>query len=452
MLKKLEIVEPVRAKVRNLFADQGFSEILTGSLYSIVARMVSTALGFITTMVVARFYGAEILGILAVVTSLLALTTVFTILGTSTSILRLIPEHTAKYSTSSAFHAYRKTQFFVFASSIVIGVALFLLSDLVAKSFFSKPDWSFLFTLAAVSVVFKSLMQLNTEAVRGLRLIKTFAFMQVLPGLSMLLLLVTAMNLTNDAHLPVYAQFTAWAVTAVVGIGVMHWNFKIRMLPEGPVHPTSLGDILKLSFPMLLSATMTLVIAQTGVIILGMYRTEAEVGFFFVAIKLSTLTILVLSAINSMAAPKFSELFHTGQTDEVFRVAKKSTKLIFWSTAPILLALVLLGKPLLKFAFGPEFAAAYIPLILLVGGQFVNSISGSTGIFMNMTGHQTAFRNIMLASAVLNLTLNLALIPRYGSVGAALAAAITVSSWNACTLLFIRLRYGRTIGYFPLVN
>jgi O-antigen/teichoic acid export membrane protein len=151
-----------------------------------------------------------------------------------------------------------------------------------------------------------------------------------------------------------------------------------------------------------------------------------------------------------MVAPKFSELFHAGKIADLFYVAKRSAKLIFWTTVPILLGLLVLGKSLLVSVFGPEFALAYPSLVCLVLGQAVNSISGSTGHFMNMTGHQSNLRNIMMIAAVNNVVLNLILIPFVGIFGAALAAMASVSLWNVWTLIFIKRKYGETTGYFPV--
>jgi O-antigen/teichoic acid export membrane protein len=227
--------------------------------------------------------------------------------------------------------------------------------------------------------------------------------------------------------------------------------FKQKMSPGETVHPMPVRQILSISLPMLMTATMSFVIGQTGVIMLGMFRPEADVGYYSIAVHLASLTTFVLSAINTMAAPKFSELFHTGKIDELFYVARKSTKLIFWTTTPILVFLILLGKPLLTILYGPEFSVAYWAMFFLVLGQFVNSISGSTGYFMNMTGHQNIFRNVMLITALLNVTLNLVLIPQFGIIGAALTAMFCYVLWNSLLLLYIKIKYGRTIGYFPFI-
>jgi O-antigen/teichoic acid export membrane protein len=191
--------------------------------------------------------------------------------------------------------------------------------------------------------------------------------------------------------------------------------------------------------------------SQTGVIMLGMFRSEQEVGYYSVAVKLATLTTFMLAAINSMSASKFSELFCTGQIDDLFFVAKKSAKLIFWTTTPILLCLVLFGKFIISILFGKEFIAAFPAMIFLAIGQFANSISGSTGMFMNMTKHQKVFRNIMLLATIINIVVNLLLIPSVGIIGAGIAAMVSTGFWNSVTLLYIKRTYGKLVGYVPFL-
>jgi O-antigen/teichoic acid export membrane protein len=441
----------IKQKFQNLISDQKFSEIFTGSVWALSARVLSTGFGLVASIIIARFYGADVVGIVAVIQSFLLLATIFTVLGTQTSLLRLIPEHLVKYSPTSAFRVYRKTQFMVIGVSVATGTLFFLFADLIAARVFSKPHLSFYFALASIFVVFKSLMLLNTQAVRGLRLIRVFALMQMLPQGFNLLLLVSLGLLWPSKDVPVYAILGGFAMTGILGWFIMEYEFRQKMQPQDTVHPMPARGILSISLPMLMTHAMTFVIGQTGVIMLGMFRTEAEVGYYSIAVKLATLTAFILSAVNSMAGPKFSELFHSDKMDELFYIAKKSAKLIFWTTAPILLGFVTLGRPVLHIAFGQEFTVAYPALVLLVMGQFVHSISGATGLFMNMTGNQNVFKNIVLAAAVTNICVNLLLIPPYGIYGAAIAAMVSFMSWNITTLIYIKMKFGRTTGYFPKI-
>lgn len=444
------MIKFLKRKFHNLISDEKFSEILTGSTWALSSHVLGVGLGLIASIIIARFYGATILGIVAVLNSFLILATIITMLGTNTSILRLIPEHLVKYSPTSACKVCRKTQYLVLGCSVVIGALLFFGADLISATVFSKPHLSFYFALAAVFIVFKSLMLLNTQAVRGLRLIRAFAFMLIMPqGFNLMLLLLLGLLLSRR-DVPVYAQLCAYALTGILGWAIMEYAFKRRMAPHDTVHTMPAREILSISLPMLMTGAMNFIIAQTGVIMLGMFRSEAEVGYYAIAVKLATLTAFILQAINSVAGPKFSELFHAGKMDELFYVAKKSAKLIFWTTSPILLGFVVLGKPILNIAFGNAFSVAYPALVLLVIGQFVHSISGATGLFMNMTGNQTVFRNIMLVAALINIGINLVLIPGYGIYGGAVAAMVSLMCWNIATLIYIKMRFGKTTGYFPL--
>ncbi|WP_459938082.1 flippase [Desulfonatronum parangueonense] len=437
-------------RLKNLFLDKNFSEILTGSAWALGAKVIATALGLVSSMIIARLYGPETLGIVAVIQSFLLFATLFTLLGTNTSILRLIPEHLAKYSPSSASAVYRKVLLLVLSTSMVAGGVLFIGSDFVSRVIFSKEHLRFYFALASVFIVCNSLMLLTQQSVRGLRLIRAFALMQLMPQLSKLLILLLLTFIMFHQDNPVYALMGSYAVTAIIGLWIMHHVFYGKVQSSDVRHELPLRKILTVSFPMLMAATMTFIIGETGVLMIGIFRPEAEVGYYSIAVKLATLSSFVLTAINSMAAPKFSELFHSNRIEELFAIAKKSSKLIFWTTTPILLFFIFLGKPVLQTIFGEPFSAAYPALVLLILGQFVNSISGATGYFMNMTGHQKVFRNIVFIAAMLNIGLNILLTPTYGLYGAAIAAMVSTMTWNIVTLVYIKSRFGKTTGYFPL--
>ncbi|WP_321492486.1 flippase [uncultured Desulfobacter sp.] len=441
----------IKKKYHNLVSDQKFTEILTGSVWALSARVIATALGLAFSVIVARLYGADVVGILAVINSFLMLATIFTVLGTPTSILRLIPEHLAKYSPTSAFKVYRKTQYMVIGISLVTGAVFYFGANLIADKVFSKPHLSYYFALASVFIVFQSIMQLNTEAVRGLRLIKLFALMQLLPQTFNLIFLISVGLFWPAKDGPVYAVLFGFATTGIIGWFIMEFAFKKRMQPADNVSHMTGSAILSISLPMLMTATMAFLIGQTGVLMLGMFRSEAEVGYYAIAVKLAYLTSFVLNAVNSMAGPKFSDLFYTHKMDELFHVAKKSAKLIFVTTTPILLCLMIFGKSILGKIFGQEFAIAYPALMLLVMGQFVNSVAGSSGTFLNMTGNQKIFRNIMIIAAGLNIGLNLWLIPSLGINGAAFTAMISLCFWNLTTLAYMKIKFGKTTGYFPIL-
>jgi O-antigen/teichoic acid export membrane protein len=103
-------------------------------------------------------------------------------------------------------------------------------------------------------------------------------------------------------------------------------------------------------------------------------------------------------------------------------------------------------------AFGQEFIIAYPAVVILSIGQLVSAMCGSTGVFMNMTGNQKMYRNILIVTSVANIILNFLFIPSFGIYGAAIVSMLSTAGWNIFTLFFIKNKYGFNIGFFPFLS
>jgi len=201
---------------------------------------------------------------------------------------------------------------------------------------------------------------------------------------------------------------------------------------------------------MLLSSSLALIMGLTDTIMLGMFRTEEEVGIYNIALKLSMITSITLMAINTIAAPKFAEFWGKKDLDGLAKVAQQSTKLIFWTSFPVLILFLFFPKPILG-VFGEEFKTGALALIILTIGQFVNAAAGSVGYILNMTGKQKFVQNIIFIGALINIILNYLLIPIFGIIGAALASAVSMIFWNI--MFSIKVKYIlKTWIFYPKFN
>ena len=435
-------------KTRRLLRDEHFGEILLGTIFSLGGKVAAVAFGLGLNLFVARVYGAESLGVLAIIISVTTIASLFALGGADMAIMKLVPEHFTRYSPRSAWRVFRKLLGLVLAhSAVVVGVLWFAAGPL-AERVFEKPYLADLLRLCAVFVAFYAVERICIEALRPLKAIKLYPVAQFLHFAVHLGLLVVVTTWGRDPYNPVYAYFATSGLLALVMLGVVATLFLRRVEPGQPSGPASYRTIYDLSLPMLMTTSMAVIIGNTDVVMLGAMRTEAEVGIYQIAVKVGMLASFVLNAINAMAAPKFSELYHAGKHDELIEVTRQSTRLIFWTTAPII-AVIILGGPWLLAIFGEEYVAGYGALVLLGMGQFINAISGSVGYYLSMTGAHKAFRNIVTVGALVNVFLNGLLIPRWGLEGAAFASMVALASWNLASVVYIRLKYGFLILYLP---
>ena len=88
--------------------------------------------------------------------------------------------------------------------------------------------------------------------------------------------------------------------------------------------------------------------------------------------------------------------------------------------------------------FDPSFVAAY-PLLLIIGfGALVDAISGPNSYLMQMTSYEKDYLKIMVVCYACVLIVQFLLIPRFGSLGAAIASSLGVVMWNLWSITVLR--------------
>ena len=446
----MKLVAIIRNRVAIIKSDNDFGEIFSGSILAMISKVFATLIGLAASVLIARYYGAETLGVLALIESYFAIVTVFTLMGTNTSILRLIPEYSIKYSPFTAQKMYYKTLTFVGIVTIAICIILFFGSGFIADNLFKRPDLKFLFSIAAIVLFFRTMQQFSLHGIRALKKIKAYAFFNSLRPFIFLLLILIFLGYKDLIYMPVYLQYIAFSVVAILSFVYVRYIFSKVAKEKNKGANITYSEIFKVSWPMFLTASMMVIIGNLATLMIGIFDDETEVGYYSISFKIASLTVFILASINTIVAPKFSELFHSQKIDQLFSVARKSTKLIFWSTMPLLLVFIFFGKDIIILFYGSEFIVCYSPLLILVVGLFISAISGSVGHFMNMCGYEKQFKNIMLISLIANVLLSLLLIPRYGAIGAAISTSVTQIIWNLVATIFIYMKYDKTFIYIPL--
>ncbi len=445
------MIERFKQHIRRILRTENdpiFRSVFRGSTVVLAARIGNAMLLLGINLIIARLYQSEMVGLLALINSILVIASIFSQLGTTSSILKLVPEYTQKDSASAARVVIQKMVLLISVISPVISLVLVIGAFLWKYLFPDNSVQVTIFILTALFLPFFSLTKLYTEALRALQKTRLYAVSHLLPALTNLIILVLFMIFFNSQDTPLWAFF----ISGVLVFGIT-WLLVLRNRPPlldgelifpGP----PIKEITTISIPMGVTAGLFLVIANSDILMLGLLRSENEVGIYSIASRLALLTGFIISSINAVSAPQFSELYYSDKKEELLSLAIKSSRLIFWASFPILIILIVGGKFFLSW-FGQEFVTGYLILILLVLKEFINAIGGSVGQFLNMTGSHNLLRNIILIAAILNIVLNLVLIPSYGMVGAAISNLFCVFFWNFTSSAIIYRQTGRCISYIP---
>ena len=132
-----------------------------------------------------------------------------------------------------------------------------------------------------------------------------------------------------------------------------------------------------------------------------------------------------------------ADLHTRKQTVMLQRLYKALTKWILGMTLPLAITVMVYAKPLLRI-FGHDFEAGWPILIIGTIGQLINCGVGSVGLLLLMSGNQHRLLRVQTIMATVMTVVSAALVPMWGIVGAAVAAAITNAGTNAWNLLEVR--------------
>jgi O-antigen/teichoic acid export membrane protein len=192
--------------------------------------------------------------------------------------------------------------------------------------------------------------------------------------------------------------------------------------------------------PFALTAMLQLINGKIDVVLLGVFREHAEVGIYRVASQFGVFVIFGLQVVNAIQGPHIAHLFAKGDMERLQVMVTKSARAICSFALPSVLALVAFGPSIIRLAFGEQYLAAYVPMVILCVGQLVNSALGSVASLLNMTGNERDVTRSFCVGAAVNLLLNATLTPRWGAVGAAIATSATLIVWNLimCWLVWRR--------------
>jgi len=448
------LIKKIRRKIDRQLQDNSFEEVLRGSTVIFTSRVSETFFTMVTSIFIARVYGAEVVGSLAAIRAVMEIVTIFSLVGTDVSLLKLIPQY-RKVSDRSAAQVYLTAFKLIALCSLAISVALYFGAHVLADAL-NKPHLGPFYVMAAYLILPKTLFKLNLEGLRGMKQHGSVAMQNISLAVVTLTALVVMTIVFLNKYVPVTSYMITLGITSAVSSWLVYDAFRKHIRKDErdgvPVQKISLKEMLTISAPMFMTKSAFLVLGYADTLMITYFMTEADVGYYQVAWKLVMFNKFFKNSITSTAAPKMSELYHAGEMGELERVAKKTTMLMGYTIFPMLLLLIAFGKPILGGLYGPEFMAGYMAFVWLCIGQIITASVGHVGMFMNMCGKQKLYMNIVLISALINLVGNWILIPRIGIVGAAYSNLASVLFNHIVATIYMKRIFGFTVIYTPLLN
>jgi len=410
-----------------------------------MGTIFTAALAYGFKVFVARVLGAEALGIYALGATLIGFLGIFNTLGLPGSAMRFVASYKAAGKFKELHALLWRGAGLLLAANVVLAAVLLTFGRVLAIRFYHSPVLPQYLPFFALMMLFGVMSGFFGKVLAGYRDLKLRTLIVNFIG-SPLTMLLAVLLISAGMGLRGYliAQILGAGTVTVLLLAAVRCmtptSARFSALPGS--HPE--GEVWTFSAAMLGVGFLEFLMSQVDKIALGYYRNAREVGIYSVAAAVVVYVPLVLSSVNQIFGPTIADLHTRGQMILLARLFQSLTKWVIGLTLPLALVIIVFSRPLMRM-FGHDFEFGWPILVIGTLGQLVNCGVGSVGYLLLMSGNERRLVKTQIGMATVMVVLSASLVPLWGLIGAAVAAAITNVGMNLWNLLEVR----KVLGLSP---
>lgn len=401
---------------------------LKNTLFLYLIIFLTTPLSYLTRIIYSKSLELGDFGLIYSIFAFLTLISIFIDFGLTQALAYYIPKFNLKNNWDNIRNSVYYAFLFQLITSIIVVVVLFFLSDFLELHYFQNEFASislkiFLIMFFCINIVnvVKGVL-IAFQKVIQVKIVDFMKFFFIFTS-SIFVFLNYDNNLLVNYVL-------AWSFSHILLV-LLYFIYVIKVFPElFEKLPTQDFQLFKklfgYGFYLLIGNSITVLLTQIDIIMITFFLSTSQVGLYSNSISVISILAIVTLPISIYLIPVFSELSVKKDFSKMSEITSQIFKLGFLLILPISLTFFLFSKEIILILFSEAFLDAHVVL----------SLFGIFGIFQILSVYNYSIlsglgllkNRIQSLSFVLiiNILLNILLIPFLGILGAAIS---TIFSW-----------------------
>jgi O-antigen/teichoic acid export membrane protein len=393
---------------------------LLRSLTSIFSgRIVKTAIGVVFTPFLVRVLTQPQYGIYATVMASFAVLSLLSKGGIFDALRKMVAEHTPDDPLQSDIVSTALMSSLLYFFIIMLGSVFF-----VSQFQIISLQAAIYIPLLLFTLLFSNLFAVVRGAFYGLQREHVTEILQsgqkaIFAGLA-LTLAYLGFELTG-----VFAGYLiSFAVVAIVGLWLLLIEFQIHVPPRHKMK-TIASELFSYGGTQLIGGLSALLLYKSDILLVRYFRGSTAAALYNSAIVPAEYVWFVPAVIQMAFLQRSASLWADGKISEINNQIELGVKYGLLSLSLFGVGLFVLASPFLGVYFGAEYVPARRPLQVLIVGTIFFGVSRVVSPVFQATGWIKYTEAITVFVLVINITLNILLIPRFGILGAAIATSFS---------------------------
>ncbi|MCA1031419.1 flippase [Bacillus timonensis] len=236
-----------------------------------------------------------------------------------------------------------------------------------------------------------------------------------------------------------------WVYTMIMGLSVVLGNLLLFVQLGKYVSFTSISTFTSLkkhSVQMLIlfiPSFSALIYSVSDKTMLGILSTVQQVGFYEQSYKIVFMITSLLNVSGIVMLPRTSALIAEKRMDKLYEILHQGIKLTLMIVVPLTFGFLMIASDFVRWFLGPLFEPSVLICMVMAPVIIFKALGVILGSWYLVPMEKNKEYTIpIVVGAVLNIILNLALIPFYGTLGAAISTVFTEGIILAFQFWFLR--------------
>lgn len=404
------------------------------SVFLLSSQIVSKLAGFVGVILLARILEVSDFGVLSLALAVTGIVSLFVELGLDQLTIREIARDHSRvpgYFTNAAL-----------IKLLLAGVALITTFLVLRLSGLAAGSGTIIMILTA-GMIPNSVYHLLVAMFMGL---EKMAYVAVINALAELVRLgLMALVLLSGYGLIA----VAWAYVAAFAIAALVTLFVLRLVIADLLTPPSLQAMtamVKESLPFMFLGFFFIIYFKIDFIMLAWLKDETIVGSYAAAYRLMESLLFVPAAFMGAVYPALSRISSIGK-DSVLQASRKTLRYMAMIGIPIGFGTTVLADRIILFLFGADYIESVLPLQIIIWAMVLIFINCVCPVGLNAVNRQILSVLVTGIGIIVNVSLNLVLIPGYGATGTSIATTAT----EIVTTSVLLVLFARNIGHLEVL-
>jgi stage V sporulation protein B len=404
------------------------TRVVKGVRLVFLVGLGASVLAYLLKVALARSLSLEDFGLFFAVFTLITFTNIFTDLGLRNASVKYVSEYVATKKHGQVTSTIVSSLTIQLILAVIIYAGFYLLAPWLAATYIRSTAATELIRVLAL-FVFTSLLFMNARSLlKGFQDVKWFVWADII-RLSTVLMFFVGMY----SSLGIFAAVYGYLLGDLIGFTILCYplsKYLSLLKKSSEIFISSTKRMLSFGIPVIFTGIGEKVLGYFDVLILTYLVSLEQVGIYNVVLPSAVVLLALASASTTILFPMASELWAKKKYDELTAVISVVKKYLFILSLPVIAYVFFVAGPILELFFGPEFASGTIALQILLPGVLAYMFAKLNFAVISAQGHPKQVTKVMLVAAMINVVMNLGLIPSLGIIGAAIATSASyIFAW-----------------------